>query len=219
MGEDGKVAIVHEPNLLEHASMSYSIDLRVHPDNTNYFNVHWDSEAHPDSSNSCGNGACFSVYRGCYCSVDVIQSSVFSSLPTESQVLETLQIGSFDPQILDTHSRDQSSKTFEVWHKNGSYDKDTIFGVSYRGRTVFLKNTLSVVQIRGASEYSFRNPPSFINLAQHEPRDAVYETDAVLENYFYHDNVVPFLAYRIIQRFGVSNPSPRYIESVSSGKV
>ena len=106
----------------------------------------------------------------------------------------------------------------QVWHKSGDYDKETIFSVTYRGKAIFLKNVESVVEIRGASQYSFRNPPSFINMAQHEPRDAMYETDAVLENYFYHDNVAPFLAYRIIQRFGVSNPSPRYIESVATGE-
>ena len=34
------------------------IDLRVHPDNTNYFKVNWDSSTYPRPSNSCGNGVC-----------------------------------------------------------------------------------------------------------------------------------------------------------------
>ena len=38
-------------------------------------------------------------------------------------------------------------------------------------------------------------------------RDAQYETEAVLDTYFYHDNVAPFLCPRIMQRFGFSNPS------------
>ena len=32
----------------------------------------------------------------------------------------------------------------------------------------------------------------------------------------YHDNTPPFVAIRLIQRFGVSNPSPRYIETVAT---
>lgn len=217
MGDDGAVAIVHEPDLLDHDSVSYSIDLRVHPDNTNYFKVNWEN-GYPNSSNSCGGGVCFSVYRGCYCNIDVTVNSVFASLPTESQTLENLHIGAIDPQILGTHSLFQTSGGLEVWHKNGGYDSDTIFGVTYRGRKVFLRNIVSVVEISGASQYSFRNPPSFMNIGLREPRDAIYETNEVLENYFFHDNVAPFLAYRIIQRFGISNPSPRYIESVSTGK-
>ena len=43
--------------------------------------------------------------------------------------------------------------------------------------------------------------------------DAQYETDALLEHLVYHDNVAPFLAVRIAQRFGVSNPSPRYVKT------
>ena len=44
-------------------------------------------------------------------------------------------------------------------------------------------------------------------------RDAQYETDAVLDHYFYHDNVAPFMCIRIMQRFSFSNPSPRYVAS------
>lgn len=42
-------------------------------------------------------------------------------------------------------------------------------------------------------------------------RDAQYETDAVLDHYFYQDNVAPFLCVRIMQRFQFSNPSPRFV--------
>lgn len=203
MEDSGNVAIVHEPTLLDHSSISYSIDLRVNPDNTNYFGVHWTSEF-PNSSNSCGDGACVSVYKGCYCNINVVESSVFNSLPTESQVIDSLQIGAVDPNILDTYTSAAGSATVQVWHKNGGYDKDTIFGVTYRGREVFLRNMESIVQVEG-TQYSFRNPPSFINIAQREPSDAMHESDAVIENYFFHENLAPFLAYRIIQvRFLVS---------------
>jgi hypothetical protein len=38
----------------------------------------------------------------------------------------------------------------------------------------------------------------------------------VLDHYFYHGSTPPFLALRLIQRLVVSNPTPRYIESVSN---
>jgi len=72
---------------------------------------------------------------------------------------------------------------------------------------------------------SFRNPPHFMSLIpDYSPygvgemnlRDALYETDAVLDHYFYQDNVAPFLCTRMIQRFGMSNPSPRYVEACST---
>lgn len=44
-------------------------------------------------------------------------------------------------------------------------------------------------------------------------RDAQYETDAVLDHYFYQNNVAPFLCVRIMQRFSFSNPSPRFVAS------
>ena len=44
-------------------------------------------------------------------------------------------------------------------------------------------------------------------------RDAQYETDAVLDHYFYQNNVAPFLCVRIMQRFSFANPSPRFVAS------
>ena len=37
-----------------------------------------------------------------------------------------------------------------------------------------------------------------------------------LDNIFYHPNVGPFFAIRLIQRLVTSNPSPGYIERVAS---
>jgi uncharacterized protein (DUF1501 family) len=75
------------------------------------------------------------------------------------------------------------------------------------------------------SSSQFRNPPHFMNLipdyhghsaseiGEQTVRDAQYETDAVLDSYFYHDNVGPFLCTRIMQRFSFSNPSRRFVAS------
>ena len=44
----------------------------------------------------------------------------------------------------------------------------------------------------------------------------MYETDAVLDHLLFHDNTAPFLSKTLIQYFGISNPSPRYIKQVAT---
>ena len=69
------------------------------------------------------------------------------------------------------------------------------------------------------SPASFRNPPHFVSLQLNEEnfgeqneRDAQYQTEAVLEHYFYQPNVAPFLCVRLAQRFGHSNPGKRLVK-------
>ena len=47
-------------------------------------------------------------------------------------------------------------------------------------------------------------------------RDATYETEALLDHLFTHMNVAPFIAHHLIQRLVTSNPSPRYVSTVSA---
>ena len=70
------------------------------------------------------------------------------------------------------------------------------------------------------STSSFRNPPTFMGLIpEHESntemnlRDAQYETEAVLDHYFFQDNTAPFLCVRVMQRFSFSVQSPRFVKS------
>jgi uncharacterized protein (DUF1501 family) len=88
--------------------------------------------------------------------------------------------------------------------------------VDANGRTWHLKNVQSIVSVQGSS-FRFRNPPMFNRLAASEVSvaDAEYETEAVLDHLFFHKNTPPFLAFHFIQRFGNSNPSPRYIRAVA----
>jgi len=71
-----------------------------------------------------------------------------------------------------------------------------------------------------APSSSFRNPPHFMGLipdysygriGEQNLRDAHYETEAVLDHYFYQENVAPFMCMRIMQRFSFSNPSPKFV--------
>lgn len=220
VNEDGMVAIVHTPTLLTGVdNFEYRIDPRVHPDNMNYFKVTWENDVFPNSSNSCGNGLCQVVYRGCLCELDIVESQVYNSFPSsKSSLLSDLHIGAVDPNILGSYTQvPNTGNDISVWHKNGGYDHDTIFSVEYHDKIVYLKNVVSMVKVKGSEVFKFRNPPHFINIAIREPRDAIYETDYVLETYFYHSNVAPFIAKTMIKRFGISNPSPRYVETVATG--
>ena len=52
--------------------------------------------------------------------------------------------------------------------------------------------------------YSFRNPPKFHSFLRPSIRDAAYETEALLDHLFYHKNVAPFMARRLIQRMVIA---------------
>ena len=215
----GYVAIVHEPTKM----INEKIKNDFKEDSPHFFPVHWISSEYPNESNNCGNGACKPRIDGCLCGTVTIENVAFSSQPTNlDQILSTLNIGSVSPDTFDDnyyegpHVKDD----FEVYFRNGaSYDIDTIFKVELNMEIKYFKNVISTVGIIGnngeITSYSFRNPPHFMNFARADARDAHYETEAVLKSYFYHQNVAPKIASHMIQRFGISNPSPRYVETVA----
>ena len=216
----GKVTIVHQAH-----EDTVNIPLYLKEDNFNFFPVYWTS-SYPDKTNNCGDGACEAISDGCLCIPSVSETVVFSSAPNSvEEVVSNLHIGSVSPDTFDVGYYDApiSSGSIRIYHRNGaSYNMDTIFEVEYRGEKKFYINKKSIVEISekdGSNVlYSFRNPPSFNNLLHQdaEPRDAHYETHAVLQEYFYHPNTAPFMAIHFIQRFGISNPSPMYVETVAT---
>jgi uncharacterized protein (DUF1501 family)/uncharacterized protein (DUF1800 family) len=179
-----------------------------------YFRVHWGNEGSPSINNSCGG--CEIVGKFCRCGITVQDTIVFSSVPSRNDVLSTLHIGGLPPSLNDfTTERDEGSVKLYSSNPNNLFTKNTVFEVTDDfGRILFLKNLKSNV-IVGSNGYNFRSPPSFYSVVP-EARDAHYETDAAIDHYFYNSNTPPFLAIRLLQRFGVSNPSPGYIERVSS---
>ena len=223
------ISIVHDPNLDINVGLAdddlelQTVHLPVSPDNVNYFKVKWgDTGEFPSSSNQCANGACQTVGSGCLCSIGVTESSVFSAMPTIDEVISELKIGHSPPDTFDsgTFNLENTSDGVSLYSKNGEslYSKHSIFGVQYRGEMTYFKNMVSIVSISGSTggvNYQFRNPPQFLSIAKPDTRDAIHETEAVLDHYFYHANTAPFLATRIIKRFGISNPSPRYIKAVA----
>jgi cullin-associated NEDD8-dissociated protein 1 len=138
------------------------------------------------------------------------------------EVLSKLAIGAYDPSAYDegTFAEQLTANGVTAYlTATGTFNADTVFVVTDQyNRIRRFKNAKEYVRIQGAPEYAFRNAPSFMSVLNTEAdqRDAIYETDAALEHYLYHDNTAPFIAYRLIQRFTTSNPTPAYVEAVAT---
>ena len=229
---DGMISLVHDPNLDINTKLAENNeDLQivykdVRPENVNYFKIKWNGDQYPSSANQCANGVCESHGSNCLCDVDITLTAVFNSMPTKKQVIDQLKIGHAPPESYDagTFVLESESKGVHLFVKNGNaiYDKESVFGIEYRGKMTYFQNMMSTVSVAGDTggvAFEFRNPPHFLNVGNPDTRDAIYETEAVLDHYFYHSNTAPFLATRLIKRFGISNPSPRYVKAVAKAFI
>jgi hypothetical protein len=214
----GSVAIVHE------SGSSRIRDMVLH--NTKmFFRVDWVSSNEDvdiflsDYASKCeGMGCVVDTSDGvCQCGVssvtetDAFTDDVTLENASVEEILSTVTIGAYPP----SPTVDRVEVAPGVWkYPAGSLTSSTIFEiVDANGIPHFRRNVKSVVTV---GSLSFRNPVHFISIADPNIRDAQYETDAALEHYFYHPNTAPFLAIRLAQRFGISNPSPRYIEAITT---
>jgi len=215
LSDNGKVAIIHDTS---NPPMHVASDTTV-----TFFNVNWQN-GYPTSANNCGD--CEVVQDDCICPVYVENTAVFTSMPSSpDEIMSKLSVGAFEPSALgyayfERVETDATRKHGDyIMHqptKDDDLNLDTIFEVTTDyGVTLFLKNVKSTVNLMGSSSY-FPNPPQFMKLADITKRDALHETDATLKQYFYHDNTAPFLVTRLIQRFGISNPSPGYVLRVAT---
>jgi len=221
---EGTVAIVHNPNMDINNVLAddkqQNVTEWVNSTNVNFFKVKWKGGEYPNPNNACGDGACMMVENECLCEVHLTRRKLFKSIPTLSQSARLVH-GAPNPAALDSGEytlSDDSTGDVTVYHMKDrpAYSKNTIFSVVRNETRVFLKNYVSRVNVAGSiTDYSFRNPVSMMSLVNPESRDAHYETDAVIDHYFYHPNTPTFVAMRLLERFGHSNPSPRYIQVVS----
>lgn len=211
----GTIAIVHAPTGLGNDS----VEKRVQEDTKTFFRVDWTGDF-ASIIESCGSiGSCSATTDNmCMCDVTVSDEQLYvdGDMVTEEQVLTTLHIGAFNPDM-DTNFALSGSNGKVTWYnKNEDLTAESIFKVTDQNGVIhFRKNQKSIVNIDG-SDVSFRNAVHFISVSEPEARDAHHETDAALDHYFYHPNVAPFLAIRFAQRFGISNPSPRYVETIAA---
>ena len=157
------------------------------------------------------------------CDTVITESRVFNSMPrSANEIMSKLYIGAYDPSAYDegTYAEELKENGITAYLTSaGSFTTDTVFEVTDEfGRVHRFKNTKENVRIAGASEYAFRNAPSFMSVLNTEAdvRDAEYETQSALDHYLYHENTAPFIAIRLIQRFTTSNPNPRYVKEVAT---
>jgi len=225
VSSEGSVAIVHEPNV--DGKTSESTFAHVSSDTKSFFRTDWRaSDVFPDIEsflkdfdNNCGSiEGCFidTADGNCQCEVTVEDTMAFeddSDLSSVDNLLSIATIGAFVPD-----SASFVSTSIDGINKFPSEElsTNTIFEVIDNiGRTHYRKNVMSIAKL-GDGSLKMRNPVTFWSLSDATNRDAEYELDATLEQYFYHPNVPPFLAQRLAQRFGISNPSPRYIKVIAT---
>ncbi|KAL7553976.1 hypothetical protein ACHAWF_017328 [Thalassiosira exigua] len=224
--EDGMVAIVNKPQRnpwFYDDTVPYVDEVNT----VNFFPVPWEKDAftqvefYPSVDNSCGNGSCSVLTDGgCQCSISLSEAPVFSTMPTRDDVL-SLKIGAHDPALFDQDAARytllESTDDVEVYVASNSgtiNDTNTIFKVVDEfGEVAFFKNMISTITLGGS--YVLRNPPAFMNLVGVKPRDAEYEVDAFLNHLIRYPSAPPFVAKKLIQYHGVSNPTPGFVERVS----
>eukprot|EP00547_Thalassionema_nitzschioides_P008451 CAMPEP_0194227304 /NCGR_PEP_ID=MMETSP0156-20130528/42790_1 /TAXON_ID=33649 /ORGANISM="Thalassionema nitzschioides, Strain L26-B" /LENGTH=2008 /DNA_ID=CAMNT_0038959783 /DNA_START=685 /DNA_END=6711 /DNA_ORIENTATION=- len=226
---EGKVAVVHLPD------GQYNVPSHVQQQDTlNFFRVTWpnNGDSFPSPSNNCGGGACEIIDDQCLCGTLEQESRLFAKgkhvnrVSVQDLLEKFLHIGAKDPASFgpDVYLPPITLANGVLVHMknetNPGYNTETVFEVSYHGETRFFRNMKSSVNILstsgGVTPWSFRNPPHFMSLSRPETRDAFYETEEVLKHYAHHPNTAPFVAVRLIQRFGISNPSPPYVEAVAN---
>ena len=215
VSSSGEAAIVHD------FAVTSTALTKITP---NYFKVYWEYNQYPSVDNFCGGGQCEVFENTCICNITVTNEPVFVEAPTNAaEVLQKLRIGHPDPTMFDVnmYSEYTSSATsdFKMYTTTQACcGTDTFFEVEDRNKQKkFLRNLKSTVTIAGTT-FSFRNPLHFNSILSTEFSivDAYHETDAALNHLLFHPNTPPFVAYRFIQRFGISNPTPRYTLAVAT---
>ena len=193
-------------------------------DNKVEFRIEWDGDSYPTTADNCGND-CEMVTSSntCLCNTTITSSAPFSSLselPSHDEVISTLHVTVLQSVATDTsiyafHSTTSDGVTIYLPVGTSTLTEDAIFHVqTFSQAHRYYKNSLSTVNI--GSSFSFRNPPSFMSVIEPTARDAFWETEAVLDVFFHHPNLAPFVADFLIKRFVTSNPTPRYVEVVAN---
>lgn len=237
---EGKIHLVHASGVAFDGWLNVApyIEQSVRPNARSNFRVRWRDGDFPTAATNCSlpSGApsdCNITGTTCLCPTEATTSVVFvdhAAPPNRSTILSTLHIGSVSADVhgagayvlctspaCTAVSDDGALSIYTHTSSNGHLDEHTIFRVAVNNsRVLHLSNLESSVRVAGRT---FRNPPSFMKLSDPSERDAQYETEALIDQVFYHANTPPFISTRLIQRFTTSNPSPRYVTTVANAFI
>ena len=153
--------------------------------------------------------------------------------PDENYAREIMQLFSIGLFELNNDGSRKTDPQTGLWIP--TYDNDDIKGLAkvFTGlsgsKWADENNNDPVVFGRRFSQYSLLDPMKMYE-DWHEPgekyivggytipagQSGMEDINEALDHLFNHDNVGPFLAYRLIQRLVKSNPSPEYIDRVAS---
>ena len=216
--DSGRIAVVHELPGEDETKRERGYE---EEDNQSFFRVHYftGGEMITDLVSTCDSisGCSVSLDARCMCDINVSEEQVFSSIPSaKDEILSILTVGSFHPDILDGSYTKVTVGEVTMYSLNGVFSDQTVFEVVDDFGVIQLRrNILSVVQV-GSTSITFRNPVQFMSLSEPTLRDAQHEVDAAIDHFVFHKNTAPFLAMRLAQRFGTSNPSLRYVKAIAS---
>ena len=135
----------------------------------------------------------------CQCPIDVEMTPVFKAddeLISIENVLSKTSIGSLKPAEAGEDVVGVNGGGIKKY-PGGALTAETVFEfVDEYGKTRYRKNKVSKVLIGGETVgLQLRTPVSFFSVAEHTLRDAEYELDAALQQYFYHPNTGEFCIF------------------------
>ena len=152
--------------------------------------------------------------------------STLNRFPDENYAREVMQlftIGLYELNLDGTPKLDTASNLIPTYNNNDIAEFAKVFtGLTYSDNFLFGQDPLSHI--------SFLSPMKMVNywhepgekallygdtIPDRNPKDGLADVQDALDNLFYHPNVGPFFARKLIQRLVRSNPSPEYIERVA----
>eukprot|EP00536_Pseudo-nitzschia_multiseries_P010764 jgi/Psemu1/204058/e_gw1.338.42.1 len=215
INQEGKIAVIHKPQI-----EGVRTHRMVGNDTEMFFRVDWLTNENDLSIRrmskcvdmGCENGS----DNKCICPISTQETLAFvdrEDLRSADTVLSAATIGSFTQN--ENFQPVIGLEGISIY-PGGELTTETVFKITdSHGQIHYRKNTKHEVHL-GNSSLKFRNPVAFYTLSDPTIRDARYEIDATLQHTFFHKNMAPFLAIRLAQRFGESNPSPRFVDTISA---
>lgn len=167
-------------------------------DTKTFFGADWDMSSEDlnallnDYVSSCESLGCFIDNSDGLCQCPVAEESIMvfhstSELMSCENILSKATFGAFLPT-----SEGLSLGNGVTMYPSGPLSKETVFEcIDQYGQKSYRKNIASRVAI-GNGGLAMRNPVTFFTLSEYTKRDAEYELDAALNQYFYHPNTGEF---------------------------
>eukprot|EP00928_Gymnodinium_smaydae_P027006 TRINITY_DN2102_c0_g1_i1.p1 TRINITY_DN2102_c0_g1~~TRINITY_DN2102_c0_g1_i1.p1 ORF type:complete len:1927 (+),score=287.17 TRINITY_DN2102_c0_g1_i1:97-5877(+) len=151
---------------------------------------------------------CRSEVTSCVCPINIKELTLYSRPPSVGQFRDFMDVGAFPPSTpCSICNRSDGIKVY--FDSSGQYNKNTVFEKDGQ----FRRNLRARVDV--ANKYFFRNPPTFLVRNAPTAKAAEDEVDSLIDHLVEHVNVPSFIGRRLIQRFGVSNPSSAYLREVA----